>query len=151
MKKVKKIFSVILGLFIITIVGLVGVILFAEYSGKRFSPNPVNPADTLLSEDDSRLAYDENGNLVEFPDGVPVLSEDGEEITDGSSPAPLTETPSVNDTIEKPYIMDLNTNLFHNKDCPDVLDISGDNRSEMNTTKEKIMNAGYEPCPNCNP
>ncbi len=152
MKTFKKIFYTIFGLFIATIVGLVGVILYAEYSGQHFSAKSLKSAEDLLPEDDSRLAYDENGNIAEFPDGTP-----GEVLEDGENtqmpPVDTTETGSdeIENEIEQVYIMDMGANLFHTKDCSEVENIKDDDRSEMTTTKGKIRNAGYEPCTNCNP
>lgn len=161
MKTFKKIFYIIFGLFIATIVGLVGVILYAEYSGKHFSSKSLKSADDLLYEDDSRLAYDENGNIAEFPDGTAgEVAEDS-----GDIPMPPMDTPETppkteiqetssneaENQIEQVYIMDMESNFFHTIDCSELENINEDNRSEMTTTRGKIMNAGYEPCTKCNP
>ncbi len=165
MKTFKKIFYTIFGLFIATIVGLVGVILYAEYSGKHFSSRSLK-ADDLLSEDGSRLVYDENGNIAEFPDGTPgEVPEDNGDIpmppmdsaeTDASvadTSADIQESSSdeADNQIEQVYIMDMGANLFHTRDCSEIDNINEDERSEMTTTRGKIMNAGYEPCSKCNP
>ena len=127
MKTFKKIFYTIFGLFIATIVGLVGVILYAEYSGQHFSAKSLKSAEDLLPEDDSRLAYDENGNIAEFPGGTP-----GEVLEDGENtqmpPVDTTETGSdeIENEIEQVYIMDMGANLFHTKDCSEVENIKDD-------------------------
>ena len=71
MKIVKKIFYTIFGLLMATTLALIGVILYAEFTGHRFSTD--NHAAGGSSPDaDSRLAYDENGNLAELPGSADV-------------------------------------------------------------------------------
>lgn len=191
MKILKRIIYSLLGLLLTGVVVLVGVILFAEYSGQRFSPTSLEAASqTALSDGESRLVYDENGNLAELPAGVPVENTDGESTDDAAN----SETPSLADAFsdgvtpsetddsannatfsddttspattqettaaiadassgngERLYIMDLGSNLFHTEDCPYAANISDENRSEMTTTRDKIMTAGYQTCTNCNP
>lgn len=68
MKTLKRIIFALLGLLIAGTVALVGIILYAEYSGNRFTPDSVPAqAEADLYEEESRLAYDDNGNLIELP------------------------------------------------------------------------------------
>ncbi len=68
MRILKRIIYTLLGLLIAGTVALVGIILYAEYSGNRFTPDSIPALAKLEStEDESRLAYDENGNLLELP------------------------------------------------------------------------------------
>ena len=68
MKTFKRIIFTLLGLLIAGTVALVGIILYAEYSGNRFAPDSVPAqAEADLFEEESRLAYDDNGNLIELP------------------------------------------------------------------------------------
>lgn len=206
MKILKRIFYTIFGLLMATTLALIGVILYAEYTGHRFSTD--NHAEGKASDGVSRLAYDENGNLAELPGSasvpseqataeqapqdssgnetlatasvstpdasVPVSAETG--IPDGSlagtdvsstnpgdisgsvdsaAPAnsPVGEVSSSNpeDETERLYIMDTGSGLFHMDTCTDAAAISVDRRSERTTARTKILDAGYQPCPNCNP
>ena len=160
---------------------------------------------------DSRLAYDENGNLAELPGSADVPSEQaaagqippdssanispadpsavppdsqaiasaesanpdagqaGMDVSAGNSEAapnaPTGEeaTPSgggdtsgsspanPEDETERSYIMDTGSGLFHTDTCTDAAAIAVDRRTERTTTRTKILDAGYQPCPSCNP
>ncbi len=81
MRILKRIIYTLLGLLIAGTVALVGVILYAEYSGNRFTPDSIPALAKLEStEDESRLAYDENGNLLELP-----KDQNGGESSDASA------------------------------------------------------------------
>lgn len=214
MKILKKIFYTIFGLLMATTLALIGVILYAEYTGHRFSAGN-HAADRASSDVESRLAYDENGNLAELPGSTAASSEQlpqdssGNESTADSSAStpdglvntsPGTENPdggaagtdvsgspestsapadstapadsavpadstagepananngasSTNpeDETERLYIMDTGSGLFHTDTCADAAAIAVDQRSERTTTRTKVLDAGYQPCPNCNP
>lgn len=179
MKILKRIVYTLLGLLIAGTVALVGIILYAEYSGKRFTPDSVQALAQLdAPEDESRLVYDENNNLIELPkmqESEETASESEASGSSGSSSAdadeaaasetagapaedtavpsdaaPATDSAAGADT-ELPYVMDLGSALFHTPDCPYAANIAADKRSEMTTTSAKIMNAGYTPCTNCHP
>lgn len=178
MKILKRIIYTLLGLLLLSAVALIGVILYAEYSGKRFDPSDITVmADTQLTDSESRLVYDENGNLAELPNGSAVDGADSAETsnsgidtaeavnpgsdsgdTAGSNPPAdeigdtlSTDTGSSQDDVERAYVMDKGSNLFHLASCDYVSNIAEENRSEMTTTRAKIMNAGYQPCSHCNP
>ncbi|NLL77727.1 MAG: hypothetical protein GX235_10870 [Clostridiales bacterium] len=176
MKTVKRIIYTLIGLVLACTILLVCIILFAEYSGKRFTSDSLQVADGI-EDDESRLVYDENGNVVEFPDGtsdsasgtvqeapdaagnVQVPAEESVQASDTDATAPSPEIQesqedadiSADDNIERTYVMDMGTNIFHTADCPYVQDIKEDDRSERSTSRAKILNAGYQPCTNCNP
>lgn len=142
MKIIKRIIYTILGLLLTCAVALVGVILYAEYSGSRFSKETITALiEPDFSDGESRLVYDENGNIAELPDSVSTTASENADTSE-----PVTETIS-----DQSYVMDLGSALFHTADCPDAANIIADNRSEMTTTREKIINAGYTACTNCNP
>ena len=173
MRIFKRIVYTLLGLLIAGTVALVGIILYAEYSGKRFTPDSVQALAQLDSpEEESRLVYDENDNLIELPkiqesdensDSSDRSETDSsadesdtapaEAATDGtdSAAAPAADTNTAGADAERPYVMDLGSALFHTPDCPYAANIAADKRSEMTTTSAKIMNAGYLPCTNCHP
>ncbi len=185
MKTFKRIIFALLGLLIAGTVALVGIILYAEYSGNRFAPNSVPAqAEADLFEEESRLAYDDNGNLIELPkaqapeetddtsagssaagqesEPAPEMPADTAAENAGQPAVPAEETPmpdansayaasGADSPPEFPYVMDLGTALFHTPDCPDAANIEADKRSEMTTASIKIINAGYQPCPNCHP
>ncbi len=193
MKLIKRIFYIIFGLLIASAVSLVGLILYSEYSGRQLWKSfGEETADAGFPEEESRLAYDENGNLAELPgssqpiateaaaqsdfstgnpennisaDGTDVsnmgttnMDISGEDVsnTDTTVENPGQETaPAEEDytgsQIEQLYIMDMGSALFHLPDCPYASNIAVDKRAERSTTSEKILNAGYKPCTNCNP
>ena len=206
MKIVKKIFYTIFGLLMATTLALIGVILYAEFTGNRFSMDK-HTALGNSSDEESRLAYDENGNLAELPgsaasqteqaaaEPAPQIPSDNGSPADSAAPSPGDQTAgspeSINpgvpadspeastapantqtaeqantngdaqaavaspstpeDETERPYIMDTGSGLFHTDICTDAAAIAVDQRSERTTARNKILDAGYQPCPNCNP
>ena len=63
MKIVKRIFYIIFGFLLASAISLVGVILYAEYSGRQlWAKSGQETADDSFPAEESRLAYDENGN-----------------------------------------------------------------------------------------
>lgn len=194
MKILKRILFTILGLLLVSSVSLVGIILYAEYSGQRFwKDSETETADAGFADTESRLAYDENGNIAELPGtsfsqseqtvsetqsnpgsssapapdfSDPDMPDESTAGTDVSAPASGTDNNNTADTTavtssldeassgsegEQLYIMDMDSGLFHTGNCTDVPDISQDSRSERTTSRDKILDAGYSPCPHCNP
>lgn len=170
MKILKRIMYTLLGLVLTGAVVMVIVILYAEYSGRRFSTKTAPAlAQSYLSDEESRLVYDENGNIAELPSGAYVSALNGS--ADGASSlsdaaktlgTTLSSEYSAQEAsdeaassavggAELPYVMDLGSAIFHTEDCPYAANIASGNRSSMTTSREKIINAGYTPCANCNP
>lgn len=159
MKMMKRIIYTLLGLLLTGVVVLVGIILFAEYSGKRFHPDSDEKVSELsFTDEDSRLVYDENGNIAELPAGA--LSGDTADNTDA---APNTEdvsaVPSTGTPPEEPagnasgelFIMDTGNAVYHKESCPENISIAEENKRTMTGSSEDVQNRGYTPCPTCNP
>lgn len=199
MKIIKRFFYIIFGILLIGTISLIGIMLYAEYTGHRFHPGSLEEI-TGEAEEDSRLAYDDEGNIIELPGNsqpasseaapAPLNSTDTDSLSDtptedtmgtdvsnmgepaatasapGESPgadnseaepteasnetAPAAEATTDSNT-EQLYIMDLGTGLFHTANCSDAAEIPVDKRSERSTFRNKILDAGYQPCPHCNP
>lgn len=192
MKVIRRIFYTIFGILLVCTISLIGVMLYAEYTGQRFQPGPSEEI-TGGTDEESRLAYDDIGNIIELPgspqsaasepepapagsSGIGSLPESQAEAASGtdvsgisdtaetssgtdSSAVPAqdsagmasaAETVPASDT-EQLYIMDLNSGLFHTANCSDAAELPVDQRSERSTVRSKILDAGYEPCPHCNP
>lgn len=174
MKILKRIIYTLLGLVLLSVVAMVGVILYAEYSGSRFTTESIEALAKLdFSDGESRLVYDENGNIAELPGDISALDTTSADLNQPTESLP--DTTAANDvsvisdavadvsatgsgvststagSTELPYVMDLGSALFHTEDCPYAANIATENRSAMTTTREKIMNAGYSPCSRCNP
>ena len=49
------------------------------------------------------------------------------------------------------YIINTNTNRFHDPSCSSVLDMKEKNKKESSETREALIEQGYIPCGNCNP
>lgn len=174
MKKAKKIIYTLLGLLLASVIGLVGVILYAEYSGRRFLPEETGGvSEVAFPDDESRLVYDENGNIAELPGmtadaGAENSGEDtqenGQEVKEhGTSTKAPAEAPAAEDGAEEgetekeadgaayTFIMNKESSIFHYDTCPDVQNISEENRLSMTGTRDEVIGRGYEPCGNCNP
>lgn len=52
---------------------------------------------------------------------------------------------------ENSYILNTNTNKFHKPDCDSVADMKEKNKKEVFSTREEIIEQGYEPCGRCRP
>lgn len=52
---------------------------------------------------------------------------------------------------EQTYIINENTDKFHNPDCPGAADIKEKNKREYTGTREELIAEGYEPCGRCKP
>lgn len=155
MKIVKKIIYGLLGLILTGAVVMVGVILYAEYAGNRFQNKP-DASQTALSDGESRLVYDEYGNIAELPGTVTPEASETPAVPE--TPAAASETPAVpetpaaaSDSGEQTYILDKTTALFHNDTCSDAAAISEENRLTMTGSREDVIGRGYNPCTICNP
>ena len=49
------------------------------------------------------------------------------------------------------YIVNKRSNVFHYPDCEGVAKMSDRNKMEFNGTRQEAIDAGYYPCPQCNP
>ena len=49
------------------------------------------------------------------------------------------------------YILNANTHKFHYPTCKSVDKMSEKNKVEFHGTREEAIQAGYDPCKNCNP
>ena len=52
---------------------------------------------------------------------------------------------------ENTYILNVNTEKFHDPDCSGVEDIKEKNKREFTGTREELIEKGYEPCGICRP
>lgn len=52
---------------------------------------------------------------------------------------------------EQTYIINENTDKFHEPDCSSVSDIKARNKKEFTGTREELLERGYEPCGRCRP
>ena len=57
----------------------------------------------------------------------------------------------VSETAESTYILNTNTMKFHKPSCSSVKDMSEDNKSEFNGSRDELIQEGYEPCGRCKP
>ena len=98
MKIIKRFFYIIFGILLIGTISLTGIMLYAEYSGRRFHPGSLEEI-TGNKEEDSRLAYDSEGNIIELPGNSQPSSPEAEAVpSSGMDTSVLPET-SVADTM----------------------------------------------------
>lgn len=152
MKMMKRIIYTLLGLLLTGVVVLVGIILFAEYSGKRFTPGFNKKISELsFADDDSRLVYDENGNIAELPAGAPEgeTADNADTVpnTDAGSAAPNADASASGEL----FIMDIGTAVFHKESCPENISIAEENKRTMTGSSDDVRSRGYNPCSVCNP
>ena len=64
----------------------------------------------------------------------------------------VEEAPEDTDTeYTQRYVLNTETNVFHDPDCRDVNKMDESNRRNFTGTREEVINMGYRPCGHCNP
>lgn len=53
--------------------------------------------------------------------------------------------------VVKDYVLNLNSDKFHEPECPAVAKMAAHNRKDVAATRESLLAQGYEPCGDCNP
>lgn len=72
-------------------------------------------------------------------------------MTSGIAPA-VTEAPEESSAPETvSYICNINTKKFHYPDCSSVKQMKEKNKLPVNTTRDELINQGYDPCKKCKP
>lgn len=87
------------------------------------------------------------GISIDYKSGNSALS--GEEIKPDED-----EDENVPEEIEgetKTYVLNKSSKKFHLSDCSSVDTIAENNREERNTTKDALLEEGYQPCGSCKP
>ena len=74
-------------------------------------------------------------------------SEDGQSVQGIDSASQENKSQSA----EQPYIINENTEKFHDPDCSSVEDIKEKNKREFTGTRDELIEEGYEPCGICKP
>lgn len=62
-----------------------------------------------------------------------------------------TDKTNTEETKEATYILNTNTHKFHHTDCRSVKRMKEKNKEKYTGDREKLIEAGYDPCQNCNP
>ena len=65
-------------------------------------------------------------------------------------PQETTTSPSLTEQV-KHYILNENTNRFHEPSCGDVVRIKEENKREFTGTRSELISSGYTPCGHCKP
>lgn len=58
---------------------------------------------------------------------------------------------SDNQTKKTTYVINTNSKKFHKPECSSVEDMSPQNKKEVNTSRDELIEQGYSPCKSCNP
>lgn len=74
-------------------------------------------------------------------------SENGQSVQGSDSPSQENKSQSE----EQTYIINENTDKFHDPDCSSVDDINEKNKREFTGTRDELIEDGYEPCGICKP
>ena len=74
-------------------------------------------------------------------------SENGQSVQGSDSPSQENKSQSE----EQTYIINENTDKFHDPDCSSVDDIKEKNKREFTGTRDELIEDGYEPCGICKP
>jgi len=85
-------------------------------------------------------------------------SESSSSASESSSQSESTVEQPTESTIEsssesekKSYVLNVNTNTFHNTGCSEVSKISDEHRMDVSATRDSLISDGYKACEKCNP
>ena len=91
--------------------------------------------------------WESSGSDNEVPDAAGTGSGNGQSAQDSGSVSRENKTQSE----EQTYIINENTEKFHDPDCSSVEDIKEKNKREFTGTRDELIEEGYEPCGICKP
>ena len=77
--------------------------------------------------------------------------EDPDDSLESEEPEELTEDSDDKDGTTITYVLNTNTKKFHYPDCYSVKQMKDKNKLIEETTREDLIERGYDPCGNCNP
>ena len=77
--------------------------------------------------------------------------EDSDDSLESEEPEELTEDSDEKDGTTITYVLNTNTKKFHYLDCRSVKQMKDKNKKIEETTREALIERGYDPCGNCNP
>lgn len=83
--------------------------------------------------------------------GEPQGSSQNTTTKETVSETTITETTTSTENTQNTqlYVVNTNTKKFHLPDCSSAKRIKDENRMEVNSTKEELIEEGYSPCKNC--
>jgi DNA-entry nuclease len=117
---------------------------------------PEFTGDNLVADGVLMEAYsvEDNGAGVSFcvfcynvQPGIKIDYLTGDSELDNSNNVSTEEVIDSNNT--QTYIINTNSKKFHLPTCDSVQSMSEQNKEEINSTKEELINDGYSPCKNC--
>lgn len=75
------------------------------------------------------------------------------DYSDGSSyeDQNYINTEGSNQDVAGQYVLNTNTEKFHDPDCSSVADMEDDNKEEYSGSRDDLINRGYSPCGRCKP
>lgn len=79
--------------------------------------------------------------------GININYKDGESEAIIEEPEEHEETEEIKET----YVLNNSSKKFHKPECSSVKTIKDSNRSEVEISREDLINSGYDPCKRCNP
>lgn len=104
---------------------------------------------------------DEQGSIIAYSDGEAItwncspseswLSGNGAHVTKDADSHSSSTTTTTSESKKTSYICNTNTMKFHYPSCSSAKDILEENRLEIKTTRNELINQGYEPCGGCKP
>ena len=77
--------------------------------------------------------------------------EDIDDSLESEEPEELTEDSDDEDGITTTYVLNTSKKKFHYPDCYSVKQMKDKNKKIEETTREALIERGYDPCGNCNP
>ena len=135
-----------------------GIVIDYETGDSREMTEEELAASSDLSvESKDRIASDDENKIKADTDGfVPVGDTDDGSVAVTREISNDTDDNSISDTETKEeksnyYVLNTNTNKFHNPTCDSVNDMKEKNKEISYQSRDEIIARGYAPCKRCNP
>ena len=88
---------------------------------------------------------------IDYATGESAITEQSPVTMDNTSGMENTESGNAEESEKKQYVINKNTRKFHLPECSSVSDMKPQNKKEVKSTRESLIEQGYAPCDICKP
>ena len=88
---------------------------------------------------------------IDYATGESAITEQSPVTMDNTSGMENTESGNAEESEKKQYVINKNTRKFHLPECSSVSDMKPQNKKEVKSTRESLIEQGYDPCDICKP
>ena len=88
---------------------------------------------------------------IDYATGESDITEQSPVAVDNASSMGNEKSGNVQDSEKKQYVINKNTRKFHLPECSSVSDMKPQNKKEVKSTRDDLIEQGYDPCGICKP